>query len=71
MLVLTREKNQEIVIRVAGGHQITVSVVEIRGNRVRLGFVPNTDDRHVIAINRSEVQNAIDHGVPQQLAVRN
>ena len=34
MLVLTREKNESVVI----GGQIIVTIVEIRGDRVRLGI---------------------------------
>ena len=35
MLVLSREKDQEVVI---GNNVIVVTVVEIRGDKVRLGF---------------------------------
>lgn len=35
MLVLSREKDQEVVI---GNNVIVVTIVEIRGDKVRLGF---------------------------------
>lgn len=52
MLVLTRKKNQEIVIN----GPATLTVVEIRGDKVRLGF--NAPDSTII--NRREIQNIID-----------
>lgn len=53
MLVLSRKKNEEIVIE--GG--IIVTVVEIRKNHVRLGFSAPEG----IRINRREVQDKINH----------
>ena len=51
MLVLSRKKNEAIVI----GDNITVVVVEIRGDKVRLGIeAPETTDVH-----RQEVYDAI------------
>lgn len=52
MLVLTRKKNQQIII--AEG-EITITVLEIRGDKVRLGIDAPRD----IPINREEVQAAI------------
>ncbi len=37
MLVLTRQKNDKVVIQVAG-LSIEITVVETRGDRVRIGF---------------------------------
>ncbi|MEK7664054.1 MAG: carbon storage regulator CsrA [Patescibacteria group bacterium] len=55
MLVLTRKKNESIVI----GDDITVTVVEVRGDKVRLGIVaPKT-----VPVHRQEVFEAI-HGKP-------
>lgn len=53
MLVLSRKKNQSIVIDGA----VTVTIVEIRGDKVRLGIVAPRD----VPVNRQEVQDAI-HG---------
>lgn len=47
MLVLTRKANESIHI----GDDITVTVVEVRGDRVRLGFVAPK----VVPIAREEV----------------
>ena len=51
MLVLTRRIDEEVMI----GREISVKVVEIRGNVVRLGFNAPAD----VAIHRREVYDAI------------
>jgi carbon storage regulator len=51
MLILSRRKDESVVID--GG--ITVMVVEIRENSVRLGFTAPKET----AVHRSEVQDAI------------
>ncbi len=56
MLVLSRKKNESIVIN----NDITVTVVEIRGDKVRLGIVAPKD----IPVHRQEVYDAI-HGKDQ------
>jgi carbon storage regulator len=53
MLVLSRKKNESIVI--ADG-EIVVTVVEIRGDKVRLGVVAPKE----ITVHRQEVQDAIN-----------
>lgn len=57
MLVLSRKKNESIVIN---GQEITITVVEIREDKVRLGIEapPN------IPVHRKEVYDAINrqHG---------
>ena len=53
MLVLSRKKHQTIVI--AGG-EIVLTIVEIRGDKVKLGIQAPTD----ISIHRGEVQAIID-----------
>lgn len=53
MLVLTRKKNESVVIN----KEITVTVVEIRGDKVRLGFVAPKE----VPVHRQEVQKAIDN----------
>jgi carbon storage regulator len=56
MLVLSRKKNESIVIN----NDITVTVVEIRGDKVRLGIVAPKD----VPVHRQEVYDAI-HGKDQ------
>jgi carbon storage regulator len=51
MLVLSRQKSESIMI----GDLIRITVVEIRGDKVRLGF----DGPKDIPINRMEVYEAI------------
>lgn len=53
MLVLSRKKNESIVI----DNNIVVTVVEIRGDKVRLGIVAPKD----VPVHRQEVYDAI-HG---------
>jgi carbon storage regulator len=56
MLVLSRKKNESIVIN----NDITVTIVEIRGDKVRLGIVAPKD----VPVHRQEVYDAI-HGKDQ------
>ena len=51
MLVLSRKKNESIVIN----NDITITVVEIRGDKVRLGIVAPKD----VPVHRQEVYEAI------------
>jgi carbon storage regulator len=51
MLVLSRKKNESIVIN----NDITVTVVEIRGDKVRLGIVAPKE----VPVHRQEVWEAI------------
>lgn len=53
MLVLSRKKNEKIII----GHNIELTLVEIRGDKVRLGIVAP----HDVPVHRMEVYEAI-HG---------
>ncbi|HEV3137361.1 MAG TPA: carbon storage regulator CsrA [Pirellulales bacterium] len=52
MLVLSRKKNERIMI----GENVEVTIVEIRGDRVKLGFV----GPHDVPIHREEVFRRID-----------
>lgn len=52
MLVLSRKRSERILI----GENIVVTVVEIRGEKVRLGVSAPPD----IPIHREEVQDAIN-----------
>ena len=37
MLILTRQKDQKIIVEI-GGQRMTITLAEIRGDKVRLGF---------------------------------
>lgn len=54
MLVLSRKKNESIVI----GDNITIVVVEIRGDKVRLGIKAPRE----VPVHRREVYEAIQRG---------
>lgn len=51
MLVLSRKKNEQIIV----GDQIVITVVEVRGDRVRLGIEAPQE----IPIHRNEVLESI------------
>ena len=57
MLVLSRKKNESIIIN----DNITVTVIEIRGDKVRLGIEAPKD----VTVHRREVYEAI-HGHGQE-----
>jgi carbon storage regulator len=59
MLVLSRKKNESIVIN----NDIVITVVEIRGDKVRLGIVAPKD----VPVHREEVYEAI-HGQKAPIA---
>jgi carbon storage regulator len=56
MLVLSRKKNESIVI----ANDIVITVVEIRGDKVRLGIVAPKD----VPVHREEVWHAIHRPDP-------
>ena len=58
MLVLSRKKEQSVILR-GGGAEIVVTVVEMRGDKVRLGF----DAPSSVTIHRKEVQELVDAGI--------
>jgi len=64
MLVLTRKWHEEVILRLPAdpaelaklaGAAIRVALVEIRGDKVRLGFVAD----RAIAVNRQELDDVI------------
>lgn len=57
MLVLSRKKNESIIIN----DHITVTVVEIRGDKVRLGIDAPKD----VTVHRREVYEAIQNQARQ------
>ena len=59
MLVLSRKKSEQVIITVppsAETRTVSMMVVEIRGDKVRVGFDADRD----ITINRKEVADAIE-----------
>lgn len=62
MLVLTRKKNEKISI---AGTEIVLTVVDIRGDKVRLGFEAPKD----ISIHRMEVYEAIEKALRESKEV--
>ena len=58
MLVLSRKKDEKIVI----GDSITLMVIEIRGDKVRLGIDAPRD----VAVHREEVYEAIKREAGEQ-----
>ena len=56
MLVLSRKRGESIVI----GGGITITVVDVRGDRVRLGFTAPPE----VPIYRKEIQDRIECGLP-------
>jgi carbon storage regulator len=56
MLFLSRKKDERIVI--AGG-EIVLTIMEIRGDKVRVGIAAAKD----ISVHRGEVQDALDAAV--------
>lgn len=58
MLVLSRKKNESIIIN----DNITVTVIEIRGDKVRLGIEAPKD----VTVHRREVYEAIHGHAPSQ-----
>jgi len=61
MLVLSRKKDEKIII----GDNITIMVIEIRGDKVRLGIEAPKD----ITVHRQEVYEAIKREHDQQSGV--
>lgn len=57
MLVLSRKPGEAIVI----GNGITVTVIEVQGNRVRLGFSAPAE----VPIHREELRRKIEAGLSE------
>lgn len=62
MLVLSRKKNESIVIN----DDITIVVVEIRGDKVRLGVEAPKE----VPVHRREVYDAIQHGAAVETSAK-
>jgi carbon storage regulator len=62
MLVLSRKKNESIVIN----NDVVITIVEIRGDKVRLGIVAPKD----VPVHREEVYEAIHGSKPIAPAIQ-
>jgi carbon storage regulator len=62
MLVLSRKKNEKIVINESIVITIVITIVDVRGDRVRIGIDAPRD----IPIHREEVHKAIEKALNQQ-----
>lgn len=58
MLVLSRKRDEQIVI----GHNIVITIVDVRGDKVRLGI----DAPQEVSVHRREVYEAIQREVRKQ-----
>lgn len=56
MLILSRKRGEELVI----GNGISVTVLETRGNQVKLGFVAPAE----VSIHRKEIQRVLEGFLP-------
>ena len=56
MLVLSRYTNESLGVKLPDGRMVDITVVEIRGDKVRLGIVAPDD----IEVNREEVWRVIN-----------
>ena len=62
ILVLSRHRDEGVTITGTDGQRTVVTVVEIRGDKIRLGFDAAKD----VTIHRNEVQEIVDREREQQ-----
>lgn len=58
MLVLSRQRDEKIRI----GHDIEVAIVDIRGDKVRIGVTAPKS----VTVHRQEIYDAIQRGKPEK-----
>lgn len=66
MLVLSRKKDESIIIKLDDGKIVEVCVVEIRGDKVRLGIEAPVE----IPVHRQEVYEAIERERPKKYGLK-
>jgi len=57
MLVLTRYPGESIIITSASGCRIEISIIDVRGDKVRLGI----EAPRSVTVHRKEIQQRIDN----------
>jgi carbon storage regulator len=62
MLVLSRKKNETIVVTAPDGTRLVLTVVQIRGDKARIGIDAPKD----YAVHRGEIQELVDNGYKSQ-----
>lgn len=63
MLVLSRHHNQSIIATHPDGTKITFTIVDIRGDKVRIGITAPLN----VSVHRQEVQESIERHGPRTL----
>lgn len=66
LLVLSRKVGRETIVTLPDGRRGRVVIVEIRGDKARVGF----DFPDDVKVHRSEVQDAIDTTPPRPVPAR-
>jgi carbon storage regulator len=67
MLILTRRVGETLVMSLPSGETITVTVLSVKGNQVRIG---TTAPKH-IPVHRQEIHERIQRGMPAPRAAAN
>jgi len=67
MLIFTRRVGETIVIAMPSGETVSVTVLGVKGNQVRIG----TEAPKHVGINRLEIHERIQQGLPAPKAVAN
>jgi carbon storage regulator len=65
MLILTRRIGETLVITLPNGETVSVTVLGVKGNQVRIG----TEAPKHIAVNRKEIHERKQRGMPAPKAV--
>lgn len=66
MLALTRKQGETVRCVMSDGRELSVTVLQIRGDKIRLAFEAPAD----VSVDRQEVYDARQQGVPVREAVR-
>lgn len=64
MLVLSRHRDESVILTAPGMPRIRVTVVDIRGDKIRLGF----DAPIEVTCHRAEIQEVVDREAAEGLS---